>query len=98
MVDSASITHPAPARPPTLMGLLVALPFQLFGMLCGALLLCIVIECIGTHFLWPEQGWHHAQSMLDYELTQLSDEFKSSLVLSDPSSSAHQWVARAYQA
>ena len=26
---------------------LVTLPFRLFGVLCGSLLLCIVIECIG---------------------------------------------------
>lgn len=89
--------RPAPVRPPTLFGLLVALPFQVFGMLCGALLLSILIECVGVHFLWPEQGWHHAQGMLDYELSQLSDDFKDSLLLSDPAGSAQHWVSRAYQ-
>ena len=51
---------------------LVTLPFRLFGVLCGSLLLCIVIECIGMHFFWPEQGWRHAQGMLNYELSQVS--------------------------
>jgi integrating conjugative element membrane protein (TIGR03747 family) len=98
MPEAAPVIRPAPARPPTLFGLLVALPFQVFGMLCGALLLSILIECVGVHFLWPEQGWHHAQGMLDYELSQLSTDFKDSLLLSDPAGSAQHWVSRAYQA
>ena len=40
---------------------LVTLPFRLFGVLCGSLLLCIVIECIGMHFFWPDEGWRHAR-------------------------------------
>lgn len=97
MSEGAPITRPAPVRPPTLFGLLVALPFQVFGMLCGALLLSILIECVGIHFIWPEQSWHHAQGMLDYELTQLSDDFKHSLLLSNPASSAQRWVSRVYE-
>jgi integrating conjugative element membrane protein (TIGR03747 family) len=77
--------------------MLIALPFQIFGMLCGALLLSILIECVGVRFLWPEQGWHHAQGMLDYELSQLSDDFKDSMLLSDPATSARRWVSDAYQ-
>src|SRR6267142_7243482 len=96
MAEAAPVSRRAPVRPPTLFGLLVAFPFQVFGMLCGALLLSILIECVGVHFLWPEQGWHHAQGMLDYELTQLSDEFKSSLLLSNPAATAQRWVAHAY--
>ena len=46
---------------------LVTLPFRFFGVLCGALLLCILIECVGMHFFWPDQGWRHAQGMLHYE-------------------------------
>jgi hypothetical protein len=43
--------------------------------LAGSLLLCIAIECIGMHFFWPEQGWRHAQGMLNYELAQVSEHF-----------------------
>jgi integrating conjugative element membrane protein (TIGR03747 family) len=97
MADAAPVTRAAPVRPPTLFGLLVALPFQIFGMLCGALLLSILIECVGVHFFWRDQGWHHAEGMLDYELSQLSDDFKDSLLLSDPAGSAQHWLSRTYQ-
>jgi integrating conjugative element membrane protein (TIGR03747 family) len=97
MSEVSSVSRPAPLRPPTLFGVLIALPFQVFGMLCGALLLSILIECIGVRFIWPEQGWHHAQGMLEYELTQLSDDFKHSLLLSDPADSAQRWVSRVYE-
>jgi len=96
MTESAPISRPAPVRPPTLIGLLVALPFQLFGMLCGALLVSILIECVGVHFLWRDQGWHHAEQMLEYELTQLSDDFKRSLLLSDPVDTALRWESDLY--
>ena len=66
-------------------------------MLCGALLLSILIECLGVRFVWPKEGWHHAQAMLDYELTQLSDEFRSSPLLADPAGAARHWVAYAYE-
>jgi integrating conjugative element membrane protein (TIGR03747 family) len=78
-------------------GLLVALPFQLFGMLCGALLVSILIECIGVHFIWPDQGWHHAERMLEYELTQLSDDFRRSILLSDPIDTALRWETRLHR-
>ncbi len=35
---------------------LITLPFRLFGVLAGSLVLCIAIECIGMHFFWPEQA------------------------------------------
>jgi integrating conjugative element membrane protein (TIGR03747 family) len=96
MPDTSQVNRVAPVRPPTLFGLLVALPFQVFGMLCGALLLSMLIECIGIHFFWPHESWHHAQGMLDYELLQLSEEFKNSLLLSNPGATAQRWVAYAY--
>jgi len=96
MAEPAHPPQPTPARPPTLFGTLVALPFQVFGMLCGALLLAIIIECIGVHFLWPKEGWHHAQEMLDYELAQLSKGFRASALIQDPAAAARHWVAYAY--
>ena len=46
---------------------LVTLPLRLLGVLLGSLLLSILIEYAGMHLFWPEQGWRHAQGMLDYE-------------------------------
>ncbi|TVO63306.1 TIGR03747 family integrating conjugative element membrane protein [Denitromonas ohlonensis] len=71
---------------------LVTLPFRLFGVLCGSLLLCILIECVGMHFFWPEQGWRHAQGMLHYELDQLTENFTRSALVQEPGRTAHRMV------
>jgi integrating conjugative element membrane protein (TIGR03747 family) len=76
---------------------IVTLPFRLFGVLCGSLMLCIVIECVGTHLFWPEQRWHHAQAMLNFELEQLSSRFTHSALVQEPGRTAHRLVARAYE-
>jgi len=76
---------------------LVTLPFRLFGVLCGSLLLCILIECVGMHFFWPEQGWRHAQGMLHYELDQLSENFTRSALVQEPGRTAHRLVEQGYE-
>ena len=82
MSDPAVAAQRQQQRQQGLIAGLVTLPFRFFGVLCGALLLCILIECVGMHFFWPEQGWRHAQGMLHYELDQLSTHFtRSALVL-----------------
>lgn len=75
---------------------LVTLPFRLFGVLCGSLLLCILIECVGTHFFWPEEGWRHAQGMLNNELAHVSDHFTRSVFVQEPGRSARHLVETAY--
>lgn len=69
----------------------ITLPLRMLGVLMGSLLLSIVIECVGMYCFWPDQGWHHAQHMLDYELEQLSSQFTHSLVIQEPGRTA-QWV------
>ena len=76
---------------------LITLPFRFFGVLCGALLLSIAIECVGMHFLWPEQGWHHAQNMLHKELDQLSAHFTRSALVQEPGRTAHHLVEQGYE-
>lgn len=76
---------------------LITLPFRFFGVLCGSLLLCILIEWIGMHLLWPEQGWRHAQDMVHYELDQLSTHFTRSVVVQEPGRTAHRLVDGAYE-
>jgi integrating conjugative element membrane protein (TIGR03747 family) len=75
---------------------IVSLPFQLFGILCGALLLSIIIECVGMRFFWPDEGWHHASRMLDHELHQLSGQFTHSLLANEPGKAARALVDKAY--
>ncbi|MFC4160716.1 TIGR03747 family integrating conjugative element membrane protein [Chitinimonas lacunae] len=75
---------------------LVTLPFRFLGVLCGSLLLSIVIECVGMHWFWPEQGWRHARGMLNDELEQLSTHFVRSALVQEPGRTAHQWVTHGY--
>ena len=63
MSDRAVAAQRQQQRQQGLIAGLVTLPFRFFGVLCGALLLCILIECVGMHFFWPDQGWRHAQGM-----------------------------------
>jgi hypothetical protein len=56
MSSLAATTQHQQLRQQGLIMSLITLPFQLFGVLCGSLLLSIFVECIGMHFFWTEQG------------------------------------------
>ena len=75
---------------------LITLPLRLFGVLCGSLFLCVVIECVGMHFFWPEEGWHHAQNMLNHELALVSESFTRSVIVQAPGRSAKHLMELAY--
>ncbi|MDR2450313.1 MAG: TIGR03747 family integrating conjugative element membrane protein, partial [Candidatus Accumulibacter sp.] len=94
------MSDPAGTPPPARLSLaarLVLLPFHLFGVLCGSLLLSIVIECLGIAFFWPEQGEGHAREMLDYELGQFSEHFRQSALVSEPGTMARKAVGQAHE-
>src|SRR5690606_16731029 len=76
---------------------LLSLPWRLFGMLCGSLLLSILVECVGLHLFWREQGWRHAEAMLDYELEQLSSQFTRSVLVREPGRTAQRLVDGAHE-
>lgn len=80
-----------------LIATIVSLPFRLFGVLVASLFLSILIECVGMHLFWPEQGWRHSAEMLDYELNQLSENFTRSAVVQEPGRTAHWLVENAYE-
>jgi integrating conjugative element membrane protein, PFL_4697 family len=84
MSETSNSNNQQAAKPQTLIGKVVSLPFTLFGILCGSLLLSIFVECLGLYFLWPDEGWHHAESVFQDELNSLSDTFTQSIVMSSP--------------
>ena len=93
-------TTTAPRQPNASKGLvftLVVFPFQLFGILCAALFLSVIVEWVGMKFFWPDTGWHHAERMLEAELEQLSGQFKQGVLLASPSSSARELVVKAHE-
>ncbi|HCE5828582.1 TPA: TIGR03747 family integrating conjugative element membrane protein [Pseudomonas aeruginosa] len=97
MSDPAATAQRQQNRQQGLIASIITMPFRLFGVLCGSLLLCIVIECVGMHLFWPDQGWRHAQGMLDYELGQLSGHFTRSALVQEPGRTAHWLVEQAYE-
>ncbi len=96
MSDPAVAAQRQQQRQQGLIASLVTLPFRFFGVLSGALLLCILIACVGMHFFWPDQGWRHAQGMLHYELDQLSTHFTRSALVQEPGRTAHRLVEQGY--
>lgn len=85
------------AKPKTFIGKIISLPFVLFGILCGSLILSVVFEWVGLYFFWPEQGWHHAEEMFYTELDQLSSTFKESILVSNPVQFANQLLNVVYE-
>lgn len=75
---------------------LIGLPFRVFGVLVASLLISILVECIGMHLFWKDQGWYHAQAMLQYELGHLSAHFTRSAIIKEPGRTAHQLVETSY--
>ena len=97
MSDPAAVAQRQQNQRRSFVSSLVTLPFRFFGVLCGSLLLCILIEWIGMHLFWPDQGWRHAQAMVSYELDQLSTYFTRSVVVQEPGRTAHRLVEGAYE-
>lgn len=92
MADPAAVAKRESTRPPGLIASLLTFPFRFFGALCGSLLLSVLIEWLGMHFLWRAASWHHAETMLRYELNQISSQFTESLLLSHPADTARHLV------
>ncbi|ENQ3161540.1 MULTISPECIES: TIGR03747 family integrating conjugative element membrane protein [Pseudomonadota] len=97
MKEPAATAERQQARQRGLVASVVTLPWRLFGVLVASLLLSIVIECVGMHLFWPDQGWRHAQGMLDYELNQLSTHFTRSAVVQEPGRTARWLVEGTYE-
>lgn len=97
MKEPAATAERQQARQRGLVASVVTLPWRLFGVLVASLLLSIVIECVGMHLFWPDQGWRHAQGMLHYELNQLSTHFTRSAVVQEPERTARWLVEGTYE-
>ncbi|WP_025806353.1 TIGR03747 family integrating conjugative element membrane protein [Pseudomonas chlororaphis] len=97
MSEPASTAQRQQVQQQGLIASIITLPFRIFGVLVGALMLSILVECVCMALFWPEQGWHHARDMLQYELAQLSAEFTRSAVVQEPGRTARVLVDEAYQ-
>lgn len=97
MSDPAGAARQHQNRRQSLIASIVTLPFRLFGVLVAALLLSILVECVGMHLFWPDQGWRHAADMLTFELDQISENFTRSAVVQEPGRTARWLVENAYE-
>lgn len=75
----------------------LSLPFAFIGIMLGSLVISILIEWIGLYFYWPEQGWHHAQGMLNNELQWIDDGYAQSLIVEQPGRTAKELTGLAYE-
>jgi integrating conjugative element membrane protein (TIGR03747 family) len=85
------------AREKGLIGRTLSLPFAFIGIMLGSLVISILIEWIGLYFYWPDQGWHHAQGMLNNELRWIDDGFTQSLIIDQPGRTAKELISLAYE-
>lgn len=97
MHDPSSVAQQQQARHQGFLVALITLPLRFIGVLLGLLLLCLLIELVGMHLLWPEQGWRHAQGMMNFELQQLSANFTRSVGVQQPGRSAYRLVTWLHQ-
>ncbi|QRI92950.1 TIGR03747 family integrating conjugative element membrane protein [Delftia lacustris] len=98
MSDSVSTSAQSQqAQRQGLIGTVLGMPLRLLGVLIASLLLSIVVECVGMHVFWKDQGWRHSQAMLEYELSHLSRDFVRSAVLREPGRTAQQVVGAGYE-
>lgn len=97
MSDPAAVAQRQQVRERSFVASVITFPFRFFGVLCGSLLLCILVEWVGMHLFWPDQGWRHAQGMVSYELEQLSTYFTRSIVVEEPGRTAHWFVNTVYE-
>lgn len=74
----------------------LSLPFAFIGIMLGSLLISILIEWIGLYFYRPEQGWHHAQGMLNNELQWIADGYTQSFIVEHPGRTAKELINLAY--
>ncbi|MCG8277443.1 TIGR03747 family integrating conjugative element membrane protein [Stenotrophomonas sp. NLF4-10] len=96
MSDAATTTRREQNRRQGLIVGTITLPLRVLGVLIGSLLFSIVMECVGMHLFWKDQGWRHSQQMLQFELGHLSNHFTRSVVVREPARTAHALVETGY--
>ena len=61
-----------------------------------SLLFSIVIECVGMVIWWPELGLDHSRQMLEQEIEYLDQDFRHSVLSSDPGRFARTMAERSH--
>ncbi|MDH2436658.1 TIGR03747 family integrating conjugative element membrane protein [Pokkaliibacter sp. MBI-7] len=78
-------------------GRVFELPIRALGVLMLSLFFSLVMEWIGIAFFYPEQGYTHAQQMMEQEMGYFSSGFRHSLLHSQPVVLASGVVQNVYE-
>ncbi|PCJ88266.1 MAG: TIGR03747 family integrating conjugative element membrane protein [Thiotrichaceae bacterium] len=66
--------------------------FKVFGLLIFSALISIIIEWIGMTFYYPDEGYQHAQNMLEREIGYLGNALESDRLNGDAIETAGDYV------
>lgn len=66
-----------PAKPKGIVGKTFGFIFTVIGVLFISAIISILIEWIGMTFFYPEEGYHHAESMMKNEISYLDSSVAS---------------------
>lgn len=97
MADMAKTAQQQQVREQGFIGKTITFPFRVMGVLFGSLIAGILIEWAGLYFIWPDAGWHHAQTMMANELSWVSENFTHSVVVQEPGRTVSWLVDQAYE-
>jgi len=61
-----------------------------------SLLFSIIVECVGMVIWWPELGLDHSRQMLEQEIEYLQQDFRQSVLSSDPGHFARTIAERSH--
>jgi integrating conjugative element membrane protein (TIGR03747 family) len=86
----------APRReePPGLLAGTFAFAMKLVHGLLAALLLALIVECVGMAWWWPEEGTAHSRRLLDEESKYLGATFRRHLFVHEPPRFAERVATR----
>ncbi|CAK7008679.1 TIGR03747 family integrating conjugative element membrane protein [Saezia sanguinis] len=97
MADATDTAQSQQAKPKTFIGKMLGLPLTVFGILCASLVLSILVEILGMHLFWKDQGYKHAQNMFYYEVQQFSQTYTESILISEPVEKVGWLLNQAYE-
>lgn len=67
---------------------LIKLPWKILLILLAGMTFTVLAEWVGMAFFWQDQGYKHAQNMLEQEISYLNDDFKTWMFAVSPALAA----------
>ncbi|MBL3529436.1 MAG: TIGR03747 family integrating conjugative element membrane protein [gamma proteobacterium endosymbiont of Lamellibrachia anaximandri] len=97
MAQAASANAPRHPVERGLIGQTFHIIFQAITLMLVALIFSILVEWTGMTFIWLDEGPTHSRDMLATELSYLNEDFKRSIVTTNPARYAKRFADAFYQ-